>query len=92
LWDEKKCQVVLIPFNISEDLKVIEELERRLSNKVFVVKHKYLTNEMLSLIGNRMFWWEFDFTPSYTRSDYGSQTIGISYDPKINAFMGSIRD
>ncbi|HPD90069.1 MAG TPA: polysaccharide pyruvyl transferase CsaB [Bacillota bacterium] len=90
LVDEKKCQVVLIPFHYQEDLKVIEELERRLSNKVFVVKHKYLTNEMLSLIGNMDVLVGVRLHSLIHGAIMGVKLIGISYDPKINAFMGSI--
>jgi len=90
LVEEKNCQVVLIPFHYKEDVQVIEEMERRLSNRVFAVKNKYLTNEMLSLIGNMDVLVGVRLHALIHGAIMGVKLIGVSYDPKINAFLGSI--
>lgn len=90
LTEDKKAQVVLIPFHYKEDLAVIEELQRRLGDKVFAVKHKYLTNEMMSIIGNMDILVGVRLHSLIHAAIMGIKMIGISYDPKINAFLNSI--
>lgn len=90
LAGEKNAQIVLIPFHYKEDLAVIEELQRRLGDKVFAVKHKYLTNEMMSIIGNMDLLVGVRLHSLIHAAIMGIEMIGISYDPKINAFLNSI--
>ena len=90
LVDKERAQVVLIPFHYKEDLAVIEELEGRLGDKVFAVKHKYLTNEMMSIIGNMDLLVGVRLHSLIHGAIMGIKIIGISYDPKINAFLNSI--
>ena len=37
---EYKAQIVLIPFHYSEDMAVIEEIEKRFGDEVCCIKHK----------------------------------------------------
>lgn len=90
LTEEGKAQVVLIPFHYKEDLAVIEELQRRLEGRVFAVKSKYLTNEMMSIIGNMDVLVGVRLHSLIHAAIMGVSMIGISYDPKINAFLNSI--
>ena len=50
LIDEYQAQIVLIPFHFSEDMAVIEEIERRLGGGVCCIKHKYLTKDRKSVV------------------------------------------
>ena len=93
---EKDAQIVLIPFHYSEDIRVIEEIERRmegkveLKNRIFSVKHKYLTNEMLSIIGNMDLLVGVRLHALIHSAIMNVPMIGISYDPKVNSFLKSI--
>lgn len=90
LIQENKAQIVLIPFHFSEDVSVIEEIEKRLGDKVYSIKHKYLTNEMLSIIGNMDLLVGVRLHALIHSAIMNVPMIGISYDPKINSFMKSI--
>ncbi len=88
--DEKDAKIVLIPFHFSEDIKVIEELEKRLGNKVSAVKKKCLTDEMLSIIGNMDVLVGVRLHALIHAAIMDVPMIGISYDPKVNSFLKSI--
>ncbi|MBE6034223.1 polysaccharide pyruvyl transferase CsaB [Aminipila sp.] len=90
LVTEKNAQIVLIPFHFSEDVSVIEEIEKRLGEKVYSIKHKYLTNEMLSIIGNMDLLVGVRLHALIHSAIMNVPMIAISYDPKINSFMKSI--
>lgn len=90
LITEYKAQIVLIPFHYSEDMAVIEEIERRLGNDVCCIKHKYLTNEMLSIIGNMDVLVGVRLHALIHAAIMGVPMIAVSYDPKINSFMHSM--
>lgn len=90
LIDEYKAQIVLIPFHYSEDMAVIEEIESRLGNDVCCIKHKYLTNEMLSIIGNMDVLVGVRLHALIHAAIMDVPMIAISYDPKINSFMNSL--
>lgn len=90
LQERYEAQVILIPFHYMEDMKVIEELERRLSGRVYCLKHKYLSSEMLSIIGNMDLLVGVRLHALIHAAIMEVPMIGISYDPKINSFMKSI--
>ena len=90
LIDEYQAQIVLIPFHYSEDMAVIEEIERRFGKEVCCIKHKYLTNEMLSIIGNMNILVGVRLHALIHAAIMGVPMIAVSYDPKINSFMHSM--
>jgi polysaccharide pyruvyl transferase WcaK-like protein len=90
LLDEAGARVLLIPFHYSEDLPVIEELERRLSGRVLALKRKYLTDEMLSIIGNMDLLVGVRLHALIYAAVMDVPMIAVSYDPKINSFMHSL--
>ncbi|MDR2771414.1 MAG: polysaccharide pyruvyl transferase CsaB [Clostridiales Family XIII bacterium] len=90
LLDESGARVLLIPFHYAEDLPVIEELERRLSGKVLAIKNKYLTEEMLSIIGNMDLLVGVRLHALIYAAVMETPMIAVSYDPKINSFMHSL--
>lgn len=90
LIEEHQVEIVLIPFHYSEDMGVIAEIEKRLENKVSVIRHKYLTDEMLSIIGNMDFLVGVRLHALIHAAIMEVPMIAISYDPKINSFMHSI--
>ena len=90
LVDEYQARIVLIPFHYSEDMAVIEEIESRLGKDVCCIKHKYLTNEMLSIIGNMDILVGVRLHALIHAAIMDVPMIAISYDPKINSFMHSM--
>jgi len=90
LVEKQNAQIVLIPFHFSEDMPVIEEIERRLGNKVFAVKNKYLTEEMMSIIGNMDVLLGVRLHALIHAAIMNVSMIAVSYDPKINSFMSSV--
>jgi len=80
----------LIPFHYSEDMAVIEEIQSRLGDDVCCIRHKYLTNEMLSIIGNMDILVGVRLHALIHAAIMDVPMIAISYDPKINSFMHSI--
>lgn len=87
---EHQAQIVLIPFHYSEDMAVIEEIESRLGSDVCCIKHKYLTDEMLSIIGNMDMLIGVRLHALIHAAIMDVPMIAISYDPKINSFMHSM--
>ncbi len=87
---EEGVQLVLIPFHYSEDMAVIDELQRRLGGQACALRHKYLTDEMLSIIGNMDMLVGVRLHALIHAAIMEVPMIGISYDPKVNSFLHSI--
>lgn len=90
LTENHNVEIVLIPFHYNEDMKVLEEIKNRLGKEVFVIRHKYLTNEMLSIIGNMDMLVGVRLHALIHAAIMNVPMMAISYDPKINSFMHSI--
>jgi polysaccharide pyruvyl transferase WcaK-like protein len=90
LIKEQNARIVLIPFHYSEDMPFIEEAVKRLGDRVFAVKNKYLTEEMLSIIGNMDVLVGVRLHALIHAAIMDVSMIAVSYDPKINSFMNSI--
>ncbi len=90
LIDRYEAQIVLIPFHYSEDMRIIEAIEGRFGNAVCCIRHKYLTNEMLGIIGNMDILVGVRLHSLIHAAIMDVPMIAISYDPKINSFMHSL--
>ncbi len=90
LTAQYNAQIVLIPFHYSEDMAVIQKIKERLGEKVTCIEHKYLTEEMLSIIGNMDVLVGVRLHSIIHAAIMDVPMIAISYDPKINSFMHSI--
>jgi polysaccharide pyruvyl transferase CsaB len=88
--DKYNAKSVLIPFHYSEDMQVIMKIKERLGNMVTCIEHKYLTEEMLSIIGNMDLLVGVRLHSIIHAAIMDVPIIGISYDPKVNSFMHSI--
>ncbi len=92
---ERGYKAVLIPFHYSQDVTVVEHLQKVLTARGFeddvvCLKQKYLTDEMLSIIGNMDFLVGVRLHALIHAAIMGVPMIAISYDPKVNSFMRSI--
>lgn len=81
---------VLIPFHYEQDLDLIHTLSERLGNDVYAITDKHLSDEMLSIIGNLDVLVGVRLHSLIYSCVMGVPCIGISYDPKIDAFLKSI--
>lgn len=81
---------VLIPFHYEQDAKCIQQLKERLGEEAYYVTEKQLIDEMLSLIGNLDLLVGVRLHSLIYAAVCGVPMIGISYDPKIDAFLSSI--
>ena len=88
--EKYNAQSVLIPFHYSEDMNVIMKIKERLGDMVTCIQHKYLTDEMLSIIGNMDILVGVRLHSIIHAAIMEVPVIGISYDPKVNSFMNSI--
>lgn len=85
-----QARSVFIPFHYEQDAKCIEALSHRLGNQAFYVTDKQLIDEMLSLIGNLDLLIGVRLHSLIYAAVAGVPMLGISYDPKIDAFLESV--
>lgn len=87
---EEGTDCVLIPFHYEQDIPAIVELSRRLGPSVYAVTDKHLSDEMLSVIGNLDLLVGVRLHSLIYAAVMGVPMMGISYDPKIDAFLSSV--
>ena len=92
---ERGYKAVLIPFHFSQDVAVVEHMEKVLTARGFdediiCLKQKYLTDEMLSIIGNMDLLVGVRLHALIHAAIMEVPMMAISYDPKVNSFMHSI--
>ena len=90
LIEKYDARIVLIPFYFSEDMPFAEEIEKRFDGSVTLIRRKCLTDEMLSVIGNMDVLVGVRLHSLIHAAIMEVPMIGISYDPKVNAFMKSM--
>jgi polysaccharide pyruvyl transferase WcaK-like protein len=89
---EKPCNIVMFPFHFSEDKAMIHELCKRSTNQIICIEERHTVNEMFSmiealdvLVGVRLHALIFSAVS-------GTPVVGISYDPKIDAFLKAVNE
>ena len=90
LSETHRVDSVLIPFHYEQDAAVAEALRDRLGEGVFCITEKYLSDEMLSIIGNLDCLVGVRLHSLIFAAIMGVPMIGVSYDPKVDAFMASV--
>lgn len=91
-WLKEKygAESVLIPFHYEEDLAVSREIASRLDGAAFCLQEKYLSEDMLSIIGNMDLMVGMRLHSLIYAAIQGVPMVGISYDPKCTAFLRSV--
>lgn len=92
-WLEKTyhARCVLIPFHYEEDRNVALQLAERLVDEdVGCIRSKHLSDETLSIIGNMDFLVGVRLHSLIYAAVMDVPMMGISYDPKVDAFLHSV--
>ncbi|MCI8420382.1 MAG: polysaccharide pyruvyl transferase CsaB [Oscillospiraceae bacterium] len=92
LWlrEEYGADAVLIPFFQSEDIGVCEQAASELDGQAGCLRQKYLSEEMLSIIGCMDVLVGVRLHSLIYAAVMGVPMLGISYDPKVDSFLSSI--
>ncbi len=90
LYENLDANIILIPFHFAEDIRVIQRIKERVKCPVYSLENKYLTSEMLSIIGNMNLLVGVRLHALIHAVIMRVPLVGISYDPKINSFLKSI--
>lgn len=88
LKENYDAESVLIPFHYEEDRAVCTELAQRTGAKCLT--EKYLSEDMLSIIGNMDVLVGVRLHSLIYAAIMGVPIIGVSYDPKCTAFLNSV--
>ncbi|MBQ7714196.1 MAG: polysaccharide pyruvyl transferase CsaB, partial [Oscillospiraceae bacterium] len=91
-WLKETCGAdsVLIPFHYEEDLAASEALAARLRGAAVCLREKYLSEDMLSVIGNVDVLVGVRLHALIYAAIMGVPMLGVSYDPKCTAFLRSV--
>lgn len=85
------ARCVLIPFHYEEDREVAVQLAQRLQDEdVGCIRSKHLSDETLSIIGNMDFLVGVRLHSLIYAAVMDVPMLGISYDPKVDAFLHSV--
>lgn len=90
LKGKRKCNIVLVPFHFTEDLELINDIKNMTKNEVIVIDNKYSVEKMFSLISYFDVMVAVRLHALIFSAVVGVPLVGISYDPKIDAFLNSV--
>lgn len=86
----QRCNIVLVPFHQTEDQKIMKDINEQSAHELIIIDKKHSVEEVFSLIecfdvlvGVRLHALIFAAVAE-------TPVVGISYDPKIDAFLQSI--
>ena len=88
LKENYDAESVLIPFHYEEDRTICTEIAQRTGAKCLT--EKYLSEDMLSIIGNMDVLVGVRLHSLIYATIMGVPLIGVSYDPKCTAFLNSV--
>ena len=84
------AESVLIPFHYEEDREVCSVIAERTNGAAKCLSEKYLSEDMLSIIGNMDVLVGVRLHSMIYAAIMGVPIIGVSYDPKCTAFLNSV--
>ncbi|MBN2795960.1 MAG: polysaccharide pyruvyl transferase CsaB [Clostridia bacterium] len=89
---ETPCNIVLVPFHFKEDQALIEEIVSELQEEVIAVKNRLSVDEMLNVIQSMDVLVGVRLHALIFAAVVNTPMVGISYDPKIDAFLESMEE
>ena len=90
LRENYDAESVLIPFHYEEDREVCSVIAERTNGAAKCLSEKYLSEDMLSIIGNMDVLVGVRLHSMIYAAIMGVPVIGVSYDPKCTAFLNSV--
>ena len=90
LRENYDAESVLIPFHYEEDREVSSVIAERTNGAAKCLSEKYLSEDMLSIIGNMDVLVGVRLHSMIYAAIMGVPIIGVSYDPKCTAFLNSV--
>lgn len=90
LKEERGVDSVLIPFHYEQDAVVVKAIAEKVADDVYTITEKYLSDEMLAIIGNLDYLVGVRLHSLIFAAIMEVPALGVSYDPKVDAFMESI--
>lgn len=90
MHEKFNARIIVIPFQLSQDLEVCMELASRMHCDPYVVKNGYTPEEMISFIGSMDMLLGMRLHSLIFASSYSVPMGGIIYDPKVEIFAKSI--
>ena len=90
LRENYDAESVLIPFHYEEDREVCSVIAERTNGAAKCLSEKYLSEDMLSIIGNMDVLVGVRLHSMIYAAIMGVPIIGVSYDPKCTAFLDSV--
>jgi len=89
---EKPCNIVLIPFHYSEDLSLIEKIVKLSKHDIISINEKHVVEEVFSMIESMDVLVGVRLHALIFAAVSETPLVGITYDPKIDAFLDSIQE
>ena len=88
--EELDARIVFFPMQVPEDVRTAENIAGRMKANATVLTEEFTTSELLSLVGNFDLLLAVRLHALIFAGVMGVPMVGISYDPKIDRFLGSI--
>ncbi len=92
LVTEMGARVVFIPMQSPDDVAAARKIVRNMKQKAVVLEEDYTTAELLSLVGNLDLLIAIRLHALIFSAVMRTPLIGISYDPKIDRFLETLKD
>ncbi|OHW62076.1 colanic acid biosynthesis protein [Andreesenia angusta] len=92
LVEELDLRVVFIPFHHGEDIDILSEIEAKMKNEAIFLNKSYEIPELLGILGNMDLLVGERLHSIIFSAVMSVPMIALSYDPKIENFMGNISE
>ncbi len=90
LQQERNADVILLPFHETQDMPVARRMRRSLGDSTALLEGHYLSEDLLSAVGNLDILVGVRLHSLIYAAVMGVPMLGISYDPKIDSFLGAL--